>query len=77
MKLCYEIFHNIFITFCTVRKNVGEKHRETAKNINFDAIKVKCMTFFQSLDFFTFSLTCEEKFRISELELRNFKVSSE
>ena len=38
MKLCYEIFHNIFITFCTVRKNVGEKLRKTAKNINFDDI---------------------------------------
>ena len=46
MKLCYEIFHNIFITFCTVRKNVGEKHCKATKNINFDARKTKCMDFY-------------------------------
>ena len=46
MKLCYEIFHNIFITFCTVRKNLGWKVRKTSKNINFDTIKVKCMNFY-------------------------------
>ena len=47
MKLCYGNFHNIFIAFCTVRKNVGEKLRKAAKNINFDTIKVKCMTCYE------------------------------
>ena len=49
MKICYEIFHNIFITFWSVCKNSISKVRRSAKNLNSDAIRSIRMDFYQKV----------------------------
>ena len=49
MKLCYEHFHNIFITFWSVRKTATQEWCESAKNINFDALRSNAMDFYQKV----------------------------
>ena len=49
MKTCYEIFHNIFITFWSVWKKSISEVRRSDKNPNYDVIRSICMDFYQKV----------------------------